>query len=116
MDVKEALKNIPHDGFIKLASQKIAALTAEQRVGLIRRGNEFFNKGEVEQAKRIFLTTGYSDGITRIGDYYYREKNYLEAFRMYAMAPAPTKKDSMIESMAMVVRHWLKAEKGQVDA
>ncbi|TFG65338.1 MAG: hypothetical protein E4H36_00250 [Spirochaetales bacterium] len=116
MDIKEALKNIPDHGFIKLTSQRLSSLTAEQRIGLIRRGNELYNKGEVEQAKRIFLTTGYSDGIIRVGDLYYSENKFIEAFRMYVLAPAPAKKERMIESMAMVVQHWLKTEKEEIDA
>jgi hypothetical protein len=111
MKREEALKNIPKQGFIKLTRDQGPTLSREQRTALIRRGNELFNKGEYEKAKKIFITTGYSDGIKRIGDYYISKKKVLEAFRMYNLAPAQQEIDNMIEQMAGVVRHWLKEGK-----
>ncbi|MEW5814208.1 MAG: hypothetical protein AB1798_02275 [Spirochaetota bacterium] len=110
MQTNEILKKMPRDGFLKTGRDSAVKLSDTQRIALIRKGNELFNKGDFETAKKIFLTTGYTDGITRIGDYYYKQKNILEAFRMYIMAPAPRKKEIMVEKMAAVLKIWLKDE------
>ncbi|MFW5738253.1 MAG: hypothetical protein ACOCYX_05020, partial [Spirochaetota bacterium] len=53
-------------GFIKTSRRQGPELSAEQRSALIRRGNELFNKGSIDQAKRVFITTRYTDGLIRI--------------------------------------------------
>ena len=63
--------------------------------------------GDVEESKRIFLTTGYTDGIMRIGDYHFQRGELLEAYKMYWLAPAPDKVEMMTEQMAAIVRKWL---------
>jgi hypothetical protein len=108
MDRNEALKKIPKQGFLKLTRDQTPPLTGAQRTVLIRKGNELFNKGDFEKAKKIFLTTGYTDGIIRMGDYYIKKQNVLEAFRMYKLAPAPDKVENLIMQMAGVLQHWLK--------
>ena len=115
MKSTDILKNIPKEGFLKVHREPGPPLPAEKKTALIRKGNELFNKGDFERAKRIFLTTGYTDGITRIGDYYFRKQDVLEAFRMYKMAPAPDKVENIVEQMAGVVRHWLKDENSDND-
>ncbi|MFP4115406.1 MAG: hypothetical protein ACOC2Y_03255 [Spirochaetota bacterium] len=95
-------------GFIKTSRRQGPELSAEQRSALIRRGNELFNKGSIDQAKRVFITTRYTDGLIRIGDYYMKKNQPLEAFRMYWLAPERRKSDYLIERMAGVVRGWLK--------
>ncbi len=108
MDRREALKLIPPDGFLKVAAGSDVKLSAGQRATLIRKGNELFNAGQIEKAKRIFLTTSYSDGLIRIGQYYEQQDRHIEALRLYWVAPAPDKRDALIETMASVVRKWLK--------
>ncbi len=93
-------------GFLKTTDRP--ALDGGRRAALIRRGNEFFNSGKYEEAKRIFLTTGYTDGLMRLGNYYSNQQQILEAFRMYWLAPDHRKTDYLVERMAGVVRSWLK--------
>lgn len=95
-------------GFIKTARDATVRLSAQQRIVLIRKGNELFNAGRIDQAKRIFITAHYTDGIIRVGDYYMDQKEPLEAFRMYWLAPERRKSEYLIERMAAVVRSWLK--------
>jgi hypothetical protein len=95
-------------GFIKTRSPAPPELSGEQRSALVRRGNELFNRGAVEDAKRIFVTVGYTDGLIRLGDHYMKRNEPLEAFRMYWLAPDKQKADYLIERMAGVVRNWLK--------
>lgn len=112
MESERGIAGIPKEGFIKTGRPKQANLTAQQKAALIRKGNELFNAGNLEQAKKVFLTTGYTDGIVRIGDYYYKKNELFEAFRMYWLAPAPDKKDLMISMMATTVQKWLKEDGG----
>ncbi len=99
---------IPQEGFIKITKETNSALSGEQKSALIRKGNQLFNEGKYEVAKRIFITTGYSDGLGRLGDYYYEKKQVLEAYRMYHLAPNRKIVEAMTEKMAMIVRSWLK--------
>ena len=95
----------PHPGFQKVSK---AAVSSQQRAVLIRRGNQLFNEGRIEEAKRIFLTVSYGDGLIRLGEWYEKKKRPLEAFRMYWLASEQRKTEIMIEKMASVVRMWLK--------
>ena len=102
---------IPTEGFIKVTGEINKSLTKEQKAALIRKGNALFNEGKYEVAKRIFMTTGYSDGLIRLGDHYYKKKEALEAFRMYSLAPSKRSVDRMVEKMASIIRAWLKENK-----
>jgi hypothetical protein len=100
-------------GFEKIGppgDQSGARLDAATRAALIRRGNELFNAGKLIEAKRVFVTTGYTDGLMRLGDHYYNRNEILEAFRMYWLAPDRRKTDYLVERMASVIRGWLKDE------
>ncbi len=97
----------PGSGLIKSASPKAPEISKAQKVALIRKGNELFNTGNIEQAKKIFLTTRYTDGLIRIGDYYQKQNRYLQALQMYVIAPENHRKERLVEKMAVVVRNWL---------
>lgn len=105
-----AMATLPHEGFIKLTLPPRADLSSEQRVALIRKGNVLFSQGMFDQAKRIFMTCGYSDGLIRLGDHYEKNHDPLEALRMYSMAPAPDKREVLVGRMAAIVRNWIKNE------
>ncbi|MDR0910736.1 MAG: hypothetical protein LBM77_13355 [Spirochaetaceae bacterium] len=88
-------------------SEKIAkdgALKAE----LNRKGNALFNSGDIEGAKRIFRTTGYSDGLVRVGDFYLSKGKPIDALRMYYLAPDRKKADPLIQKAAQVIQELLK--------
>jgi hypothetical protein len=107
MNTQDILKKLPSGGLLKVAAEKQAPLTSEQRAALIRRGNELFNKGEFGLAQRIFITTKYSDGLIRMGDHYAKGGKPLEALRSYWLAPAPDKSAAMVEKIAHVMKQWL---------
>jgi len=111
MSEKDIIASIPESGFLKISREKGSELTATQKSILIRRGNEMFNAGEYETAKRIFITTGYTDGLVRMGNYYEKNNEPLEALRMYYLAPAPDKKEQILEKVSAVVRKWIKEDK-----
>ena len=109
MDTHKALEHVPREGFIKLTGTQ-ADLPRDQKALLNRKGNLLFNQKKYDLAKKIFLTTGYSDGLIRLGDCYEESGDKLEAFRMYWLAGFRKKTDMMIAGMAGVLRTWLQEE------
>ncbi len=102
------LDEFPNEGFLKVTDVRNNELTDHQRVILMRRGNDFFNNGDIDQAKRVFLTIGYTDGLIRIGDYYYSNNQPFEAFKMFKIAPAPDRIENMIGKMTHIIKSWIK--------
>lgn len=95
-------------GFLKVGVDVGAGIPRSQRAALVRRGNELFNAGNYETAKRIFMTVRYSDGLIRLGNHLMQEGDPLEAFRMFWLAGDSRRIAEMTEQMAMVVRKWLR--------
>ncbi len=96
------------DGFIKVADSPLATLTSAQKAALNRKGNELFNCGRVDEASRIFLATGYSDGLTRVGDSYEKKNKSLEALRFYFLAKNKRKTGPICEKIASIISLLLK--------
>ena len=107
-ETDRVLRSMPQEGFLKVTRPPSPDLSSEQKVQLIRKGNELFGRGEWEQAKKIFVATRYSDGMIRLGDLYSNQKDYLSAFQMYKMAPAPDRAEAMIQKLTAVLKNWLK--------
>jgi tetratricopeptide (TPR) repeat protein len=83
---------------------------SQSKAALNRKGNILYNSGDIEAARRIFLTTGYSDGLARVGDYYKAQGRNLDALRMYWKAPDHTKSEPIIMQMAALLQDILKSE------
>jgi len=107
-ETDQVLRSMPSEGFLKVTRPPAAEVSSEQKVQLIRKGNELFSRGEFESAKKIFVATRYSDGMIRLGDRYAKEKDYLSAFQMYKLAPAPDRAEAMIQKLSAVLKNWLK--------
>lgn len=61
-------------------------MDSQERAGLIRKGNELFNQGKINEAMKLFVQTNYGDGIMRIADFYYYDKRQpLIALKFYRM-------------------------------
>ena len=95
-------KKIP-DGFIKLTDNPVEGLSSEQKVILNRKANTMFNNGNVEDARRIFITTGYSDGLTRVGNYYMDKNESLKALKAYYLAHNTRETEPIYEQIAKVI-------------
>jgi len=87
--------------FIRVTSP--GKIESSQKAALNRRGNQLFNNGDVEGARRIFMTTKYSDGLSRVGDYYKSKNRPIEALRMYWLAPDKKKSEPLIEQLAGIL-------------
>lgn len=108
-DIKKTLSEheIPN-GFIKVTERPITSLSSEQKAQLNRKGNVLFNQGNIDAACRIYITTGYSDGLTRIGDFYLKKNKTLEALKYYVLAHNKNKSDSIYEKLSKVLTALLK--------
>jgi len=58
----------------------------KSKVLLIRKGNQFFNEGNINAAEKIFTATDYKDGLIRIGDLYYNKGQTLKEVGYYKQA------------------------------
>ncbi|MGP1576940.1 MAG: hypothetical protein ACTTH7_05555 [Treponema sp.] len=90
--------------FIKVTEPASISLTSEQKARLNRQGNVYFNEGRINEAKRIFIATGYSDGLTRIGDYYADKNQMIEALRFYHLAKNKRKSQPIIDLLIKTVK------------
>ena len=97
--------------FIKTTAKPI--IDGTQKAALNRKGNVLYNSGDIEGARRIFQTTGYSDGLVRVGDYYCSQGRTLDALRMYWIAPDHKKADPIIFQLSTVIQNLLHDEGGR---
>jgi hypothetical protein len=103
MDIKKEFDRFKDQGsFLKVTSS--IPVESVQKAVLNRKGNQMYNDGNVEGAKKVFLTTKYSDGLSRVGDYYKSQNKPLEALQMYWLAPDRTKSQPLIEQLASVLQ------------
>ncbi|MDR0503094.1 MAG: hypothetical protein LBH16_07210 [Treponema sp.] len=106
MDIKKIFeKHESSSSFIKVTTP--APVEGSTKAALNRKGNELFNKGDIEGARRVFLTTKYSDGISRVGDYYKSKDRIIDALQMYHLAPDRSKSQPIIEQLALVMQAML---------
>ena len=109
MDYKKAFDKFEDENvFIKTTVPP--SVDSSQKAALNRQGNMFFNDGDIEGARRIFMATGYSDGLTRLGDYYRSENRLLEALQMYWIAPDRTKAEPLIMQLAGTLQNIIHEE------
>ena len=90
-------------GLITFSDPPVASLSAGEKAALNRTGYTLFNKVDIEQARRIFTTTGYSDGLTRVGDAYAKKNEPIKALKQYVLAHNVKKSEPIYECMARVI-------------
>ena len=109
MDYKRLFeKHAAQSSFIKTTAKP--AVDGTQKAVLNRKGNILYNSGDIEGARRIFITTGYSDGLVRVGDYYNSKGRMLDALRMYWIAPDRSKAEPLIMQLSTVIHNLLHDE------
>jgi hypothetical protein len=111
MDYKKCFERF-EDQNVFVKTTKVPALDGKLKVALNRKGNILYNSGDVEGAKRIFLTTGYSDGLSRIGDYYRSAGRTLDALRMYWIAPDHTQSEPILMQLSGLIKDLIHEEEG----
>lgn len=103
-------ENFPDDGLIKTVDEPNGALTSEQKAQLNRRGNVLFNQGDIEGSRRIFQTTGYSDGLRRVGESYLEANRPVDALKMFKLSHDEARSAELIEIAALAIRKMLDQE------
>jgi hypothetical protein len=93
-----------------------SSVEGSQKAALNRKGNMLFNSGDIEGARRIFMTTGYSDGLSRVGDYYKTQNRLIDALRMYWIAPDRTKAEPLIMQLSDIIKQLMADNGGAVPA
>ncbi|MBN2651683.1 MAG: hypothetical protein JXR63_04810 [Spirochaetales bacterium] len=88
--------------------KKTNSLDAQQKVLLNRKANQLFNEGNIDQARQIFLATGYSDGLRRMGDYYREKNDFDKALQMYCLAGHSNQAEDLIKSVATVIKNLIR--------
>jgi hypothetical protein len=111
MDIKKEFDKFKDQGsFLKVTSS--TPVESSQKAVLNRKGNQMFNEGNIDGAKKVFLTTKYSDGLSRVGDYFKSQSRPLEALQMYWLAPDRTKSEPLIEQIAVLLQGLIKEDEG----
>lgn len=104
---KTVQENQIPEGFIKVTDNPVTGLSPEQKVILNRKANAMFNNGNIEDARRIFITTGYSDGLTRVGNYYMEKNQSLKALKVYYLAHNNRGTQPIYENIAKVIENLI---------
>jgi hypothetical protein len=107
---KKIFERFPADCLIKTADLPTPGVEPDRKVKLNRKGNELFNSGDIEAARRIFQTTGYSDGLIRIGEKYMTDRRPLDALKMYRLARDEKRSERLIGSAALAIQLLLHEE------
>ena len=91
-------------------------MDTKQRIHLIRKGNEFFNEGRLDEAIKIFEATDYRDGLTRVADYYfYDKKQPLVALKYYRLVNRKDKVNEIFERMMFALNRLLGRKTAKVE-
>ena len=111
MDYESVFEKLKDENtFIKTTIK--SPIEGQQKAVLNRKGNVLYNSGDIEGARRIFLTTGYSDGLVRVGDYYKSTGKTLDALRMYWIAPDRKKAEPIIYQLSALIQTLLHEDEG----
>lgn len=110
-DMDESIfEKFPEGGLIKTVDEPSQALKPDQKVQLNRRANQLFNEGDIEAARRIFQTTGYSDGLIRVGERYLEDGRPIDALKMFKLAHDEGKGAELVQRAALAIRKMLEDE------
>lgn len=109
-DLKILTENPSRGGFIKTSDEPNKTLDSQQKAVLNRKANMFFNEGDFLSAQRIYITTGYSDGLSRIAEKYKENNKELDALKFYWLAHNKRGSEPIIEKLAQLITNIIKYE------
>ncbi len=80
----------------------------KKRAELVRMGNQLYNSGDIETAAQVYKATGYRDGLIRVGDYFYFEKQQpLRAYGYYRQANHEKMLNRISSGFVFALKMWL---------
>ncbi len=101
---------------IELTQKEGDKMDKEDRIKLIRKGNELFNKGDIIGAAKIYIATNYADGLIRVGDYFYYEKKQpIVALKFYRKANFQKRVNEIYEKIVEVIRWYLAQDRDETE-
>jgi hypothetical protein len=100
-------------GLIKSSDKPAQGIEDGEKARLNRKGNELYNRGELETARRVFETTGYSDGLIRVGDSYLQRRRPVDALKMYCLAHDERRQEALVELAALAIQKFLHEEEDE---
>jgi hypothetical protein len=115
MDYKKVFDKFEDKNVFIKTTALPSSVDRSQKAALNRRGNVLFNSGDIEGARRIFMTTGYSDGLSRVGDHYKSQNKLMEAFRMYWLARDKNKYEPIMTQLAGLLQNLINEDEGPFD-
>ena len=98
------------DALLKQTDYPNKEISPSDKAQLNRKGNILYNEGKIELARRIYQTTGYSDGLIRIGEYYLQHDQPIEALKMFKLAHDDTKTQALAKIAAEAIKTLLKRD------
>ena len=111
MDLESIFEKVRDENtFIKTTVKP--AIEGSDKAALNRKGNILLNQGDIEGARRVFLTTGFTHGLVRVGDYYKSKGRPLDALRMYWIAADRKKAEPIIYQLSQLIQNMLQEEGG----
>ncbi|MDR2602757.1 MAG: hypothetical protein LBC53_09980 [Spirochaetaceae bacterium] len=111
MDLSNVFKKCEEEAVFQKIS--VPAIDSSLKTSLNRKGNALFNSGDVEGARRIFITTGYSDGLSRVGDAYKSKSRLIDALKMYHAAHDKKKISSVSMELAIMIKGLIREDNGK---
>jgi hypothetical protein len=107
---KKAFERFSGESLIKSSDSPRHGLPGDEKAKLNRKGNELFNRGELETARRIFQTTGYSDGLIRVGNKYLAMLRPVDALKMYWLARDEKRSAELVGLAVLAIQKLLHEE------
>ncbi len=96
---------------IKKGNDKKKKVDQSTRVKLIRKGNQLFSEGKIDLAEKIFVTIDYKDGLIRLGDHFFKNKNIYKSVEMYFLSENKNKINTFCKKIALIIEKLLKEDK-----
>lgn len=88
----------------------------KEKAALSRKGNEYFNDGNVTEAIKYFVKAGYRDGIMRVADHYYFDKKQpLIALKFYRMINRQDRVKEIYARMMFALNRMLRPSPGEIE-
>lgn len=106
----DVFSKFSEDALLKQTDYPNKELSPSDKAQLNRKGNIFYNEGKIELARRIYQTTGYSDGLIRIGEYYLQHDQPIEALKMFKLAHDDAKTQALAKIAAQAIKTLLKRD------
>ncbi len=85
-------------------------ISNQDKVKLIRKGNQLLNENKIEPATKIFWLTDYRDGLIRIGEILCKQNQPFKAMLYFQKAKSQKHLEELFGRMLWALSQWIKKE------